>query len=152
MELPYEDDQAIPPGYRLVERRRRGLIIAGSLVLGIPWMFSVTGAVAADFDDKSGFLVIPALGPWLMLAAGGAKDDNCVDTLGGTFDDTCNADKAGLRAVLVFDGIAQTAGAVMFFVGMTSKTKRLVRTEPFMGVSPVRLGRDGYGLGFHGTF
>jgi hypothetical protein len=149
MELPYDDRQPIPPGYRLVEQRRRGLIIAGSIVTGIPWAFSVTGAVAADFDNESGFLLIPALGPWLMLAAGGAKNRDCGSD---DFGDACNSDQAGLRAVLVLDGLAQTAGAVMFVAGMASTRKRLVRNDVLVGVAPVRMGRDGYGLGVHGSF
>jgi hypothetical protein len=149
MELPYEEGQVVPPGYRVSEQRRRGLIIAGSLVTGIPWVFSVTGAVAADFENESGFLLIPGIGPWLMLAAGGAKNRECGAE---DFSNVCNADKSGMRAVLVLDGITQTAGAIMFIVGMASTKKRLVRSDVLVGVSPVRVGKDGYGLGVQGSF
>lgn len=148
MELPYEEGQAIPPGYRLSERPRRGLIIAGSIVTGVPWLFSVTGAVAADFDDKSGFLLIPALGPWLTLAAGGGKDERCADD--GLH--SCDPDRAGLRAVLVLDALVQSAGAAMFIVGIATKSKRLVRTAPYANVVPLRFGEAGYGLGLRGAF
>jgi hypothetical protein len=148
MELPYEEGDVIPPGYRVRSQVRRGLVVSGALVLGIPWALSLTGAVGADFDNKSGFLVIPAIGPWLMLAAGGAKDNaNC-----NTSTNFCNNSNSGLRAVLVLDGLAQTAGAVLLVAGMTMPKKRLVRQDVTVSLAPAALGRDGYGLGVAGTF
>jgi hypothetical protein len=133
MELPYTDGQTIPPGYRVIEQNRRGLIIAGSIVTGVPWIFSVTAAVAGDFDNKSGFLLIPALGPWLMLAAGGGNN-------------------SGARAILTLDGLIQTGGAVMFVSGFTFPKKRLLRDDVTVGMVPMTVGRDGHGLGVVGTF
>jgi len=146
-ELPYEEGDAIPEGYRLRDRPRRGLIIAGSIVTGIPWLFSVTAAVASDYENKSGFLVIPALGPWLMLATGGASDEPCSSTL-----DSCSRNRSGLRSILVLDGLVQTAGAAMFVAGLAIPRKRLVRTDVSVGLVPTPLGHDGYGLGAVGTF
>lgn len=148
-ELPYEDDEPIPPGYRVVERKRRGLIIAGGVVTGVAWSLSATGAVAADYEDNSGLLLIPVLGPWLMLASPGAKDE-CTREPGSDVE-FCE-DKAGLRGVLVFDGITQVAGATMLIVGLFVPSKRLVRDYETMKVVPMRLGRDGHGLGVVGTF
>jgi hypothetical protein len=133
MELPYTDGQTIPPGYHVIEQNRRGLIIAGSIVTGVPWIFSVTAAVAADFDNKSGFLLIPALGPWLMLAAGGG-------------------DNSGVRSILTLDGLIQTGGAVMFVSGFMFPKKRLLRDDVTVGMVPMTVGRDGHGLGVVGTF
>src|SRR6188474_2050142 len=39
MELPYEDGDAIPAGYRVREQARRGLVIGGSIMTGVPWVF-----------------------------------------------------------------------------------------------------------------
>jgi hypothetical protein len=146
MELPYEEGDPIPQGYRLIEQKRRGLIIGGSIVTGVPWALSLTAATSSNFDNKSGFLVVPVLGPWLMLLAGGAKDGECGS------DDFCSGDKSGTRAVLVLDGLAQTAGAVMFVAGIAIPRKRLVRADVTVGVTPTPLGRDGYGLSAVGTF
>lgn len=146
MELPYEDGDPIPPGYRVREQKRRGLIIAGSIVTGIPWMISLTAAVAADYDNKSGFLVIPALGPWLMLAAGGASDKDCS---GDTF---CSGSRSGLRATLVLDGLVQTAGAIMFVSGFAFPRQRLVRNDVTIGFVPTTFGPQSYGVGAVGTF
>jgi hypothetical protein len=116
---------------------------------GVFWSFSVTAAVAADYEDNSGFLLLPVLGPWLMLATGGADDPPCNEV--NTEFESCTSN-AGLRAVLVLDGLVQTAGGVMFVLGVMNPTKRLVRDDVAFRVVPMRLGRDGNGLGVVGTF
>lgn len=145
LELPYEDGDPIPPGYKLRQEKRRGLIIAGSIVTGVPWVISLTAAVAADYDHKSGFLLVPALGPWLMLAAGGASDEHCSTEL-------CDDSRSGLRATLVFDGLMQTAGAAMFAAGFLLPRQRLVRQDVTIGFVPTTLAPGAYGLGAVGTF
>lgn len=147
MELPYEKGDAIPQGYKLRTQPRRGLIIAGSIVTGVPWVFSVVAAVGADYENKTGFLLVPALGPWLTLMAGGGRDDECSNS-----DDYCSGDNAGLRAALVLDGLVQTAGALMFVSGFAFPRTRLVRQDVTLSLLPTTLGRDGYGIGAIGTF
>lgn len=148
-ELPYSEGQTVPPGYRVVEKSRRGLIIAGLVTTGVAWSFSVTAAVTADYEDNSGFLLIPVLGPWLMLATGGADDPPCVDDGGG--NEFCDSN-AGLRGVLVLDGLVQTAGAVMFVLGVANPSKRLLRDDVSFRVAPMKIGKTGNGLGVVGTF
>jgi hypothetical protein len=145
MELPYDDGDPIPPGYRVVKQRRRGLIIAGSIVVGVPWVFGVTAATADNFQDGTGFLVVPVLGPWLMLAT--SARDNCSPN-----DGLCSSSKSGERAVLVLDGLVQAAGATMFFAGMLVPRLRLVRNDVVVSVIPMELGHGAHGLGAVGTF
>jgi hypothetical protein len=147
MELPYEEGQPVPAGYRVVSQPRRGLVIGGSIMTGVPWVFSVMGAVAADYDNKSGYLLVPGIGPWLMLLAGGAKD-NC-STVNGL--QLCDK-QSGLRSIIVLDGLVQTGGAVMFIAGLALPRKRLVRDDVTVSFVPTPMGRDGYGIGAVGTF
>lgn len=147
MELPYHEGDPIPDGYRLVTRPRTGLIRGGLLTMGIPWALSVSIAAGVNWDNKSGYLLVPGLGPWLMLLAGGASpqctnstSDYCVDTSGA------------LRTLLVMDGIVQTAGLVMLASGLYFPSRRLIRNDVTVSMMPSRVGADGYGLGLHGTF
>jgi hypothetical protein len=151
-ELRYDAGDAIPPGYRLREQPRMGLVIAGSIVTAVPWMFSIIAATDSNFDDKTGFLVVPAVGPWLMLLAGGASDRPCTSSSTVDFCSSSNSDRSGERALLVFDGLMQTAGATMFVLGMAFPRKRLVREDVSVSLVPAQLGRDGYGIGAVGTF
>lgn len=145
MELPYEEGDPIPPGYKLRSSPRRGLVIAGSVVTGVFWAISVTTAAGNDFDNKTGYLLVPGIGPWLTLAAGGAKDRDCSTNY-------CNADRSGVRALLTLDGLVQTAGAAMFVAGFAFPRKRLVREDVTISFAPTPLGQRGYGLGAVGTF
>ena len=147
MELPYEEGDPIPPGYRLREQKRRGLIIAGSIVTGIPWMISLTAATGADFENKSGYLIVPGIGPWLMLLAGGASDRSC-----GSDSVLCEESRAGLRAALVLDGLVQSAGAAMFAAGFLFPRQRLVRQDVTVSIAPTTVAPGAYGLGAVGTF
>jgi hypothetical protein len=150
MELPYEEGDVVPEGYRVRTQPRRGLVIAGSIVGGVPWAFSVMAAVDTNFEDKTGFLLVPALGPWLMLAAGGARDEPCDDS--DSFDGYCHGDNSSKRAVLVLDGLTQVAGAVMLVAGIALPRKRLIRSDVSIGLAPTPLGQNGYGASAVGTF
>jgi hypothetical protein len=147
MELPYEEGDPIPPGYHLVKRKRKGLIIAGSIVTGVPWVFGVMAAVGEDFEDNTGLLLIPVIGPWALLATDTARDRSC-----GPTDGVCVASKAGLRSTLVLDGIVQVAGATMFAAGMFFPSTRLVRKDVVVSVVPTTFGHGGYGIGAIGSF
>ncbi len=146
MELPYEPGQPIPPGYRLTKQPRRGLIIAGSLVAGIPWALGLSVAASQNMEDGTGWLVVPVLGPFMMMATGHVDDEDC--------DDGYCDSNGGERAILTLDALAQAAGAAMLICGITIPRKRLVRTDVTVSAlpMPVRIGRDGYGLGFDGSF
>jgi hypothetical protein len=146
-EVPYEDGEPIPAGYQLRREARRGPVIAGSIVMGVPWMLSVTGASADDFENKSGFLLLPGVGPWLMLLAGGAKDTNCEPSR-----DFCSSDNSGLRGVLVLDGLMQSTGAILLTIGLLYPREHLVPKPLGVSFVPARLGEHGYGLGAVGTF
>jgi hypothetical protein len=147
MELPYEEGDQIPAGYRLRHQPRRGLIIAGAVLTGTFWTLSMTGAAEDNFDHKSGFLVLPVLGPWLMLAAGGARDRDCE-----TSDSGHCGDEPATRALLVLDGLVQTAGAAMLISGIAFPRKRLVRSDVTIGLAPSPVGEHGYGATAVGTF
>jgi hypothetical protein len=149
MELPYEDGDPVPDGYRLVKQKRRGLIIAGLITTGVPWSFGVAAAASNDFRDSTGLLLIPVVGPWAMLATDAVRDKSCTpsDTL-----EICTASKSGVRGMLVFDGIVQTAGATMFAAGMFFPKLRLVRRDITVSVVPTTLGRGSYGFGAIGRF
>ena len=150
MELPYEDGDPVPPGYRLVKQKRRGLIIAGSITTGVPWVLGVTAAVGNDFRDNTGLLLIPVIGPWALLATDTARDGSCSNT--STTTEVCTASKAGIRGVLVFDGLVQLAGGTMFAAGMFFPRLRLVRRDVTVSFVPTTLGRGSYGLGAVGRF
>jgi hypothetical protein len=146
-ELRYEEGDPVPPGYVVRERVRRGPIIAGSIVLGVPYVLGLITASATDFSNQSGWLTVPAVGPWITLASRRSCDSYANRSFDGSVDeDSCRA----VRTVLVLDGIMQVTGAALFVWGVTSPKKVLVRQEAW-SVTPARVG-SGYGLVTQGTF
>lgn len=146
--LDYEQGDPVPPGFQLRSRPRLGLVITGAAVGGGAYGFVVLGALDSGFDDKTGFLLIPLAGPWLMLAAGGAQDKTCP-----TDDDACEGENNQMeRAVLVLDGLAQATGATLVALGFAFPRQRLERTGPSVSLLPTGFGRHGLGAAFVGTF
>jgi hypothetical protein len=152
--LPYRKDEPIPPGYRLEKRPRTGLIIAGAVVTAVPYFIGLSIASAAKFDNATGFLAIPAIGPWLTLAV--RDNNNCYDEFnsvnGVSTSRYCPAD-AGVVTLLVLDALVQTTGALLFVIGIASDRELLVRQDVAkLRLTPLRFNGGGHGLGLRGTF
>jgi hypothetical protein len=151
--LPYRKDEPIPPGYRLEKRPRTGLIIAGAVVTAVPYFIGLSIASAAKFENATGFLAIPAIGPWLTLAV--RENSSCYNRFNGTTtvsSDYCPAD-AGVVTLLVMDALIQTTGALLFVIGIASDRELLVRQDVAkLRLTPLRFNGGGHGLGVRGTF
>ena len=144
--LPYQGGP-VPSGYHLEERPRKGLIISGALLTGVPWAIGLAAVSGSNFPNSSGWLVVPALGPWLTLAA---RHDNRCSSNDYCYDDGLNS---AARTMLVLDGLVQTAGAVMFVVGIASPAKVVARDLSYnLHFTPAMMGRLGYGGFLTGEF
>lgn len=149
----WRDGDPIPVGYHVEEVPRYGLATAGWIVLLIPYVIGLFGAAIAQFENQSGWLAAPVLGPAMYLGqrkwTGGCKH-NSSDGLG------CAGD------VLVATGIGidlamQVAGATMILFGYLTTRPELVRDEPRaagrlrLRPMPMTIG-TGYGLGLGTAF
>jgi hypothetical protein len=115
-------------------------LIAGPIVLGVPWALGLLFASAANYENSSGWLVVPALGPWITLASRHRSNcsnsfDSCVDT---------GLDSM-VQTTLVLDGLMQGAGAAMLIAGIASPKKVLARNIGRFTLTPAHIGRTGYG-------
>jgi hypothetical protein len=146
----YEPGGAPPPGYHLEENPRKGLIVAGALTFGIPYLISLTiGGASRNEADR--WLMLPVVGP--------------VGTL--TYTRDCDRDRglecAGNLLIVVglaFDLAAQTAGAILITMGYVFPKKQWVNdldvgrapTRPFTWSVLPRVDEVGrVGLTFSGT-
>jgi len=138
----YRDGMPLPYGYRLEERPRRGLVLAGWLAAGIPYGISVMLAAGADFENESGWLVVPFFGPWLTL---GRREYDC----DGRNDQRCLEN--AVIAPLILSGIAQAAGGTLLILGYTLTKRWAVRNDLGFTVLPSRVG-SGHGVTWVGRF
>jgi hypothetical protein len=162
MELRYVEGRPIPPGYHLETRARRGLVVTGPIIFGIPYVLSASVGASSRYDPDR-WLYLPVVGPFADL---GARGSQCTRTSfptssGTSTTEICNDDSAA-RFFLMLDGLLQTAGATMLILGLALPSHHLLRDDaPYAGsagspvvvnVRPTTLGRGGYGLAIDGLF
>jgi hypothetical protein len=148
-ELPYDETKPIPSGYHLDERVRRGPLIAGAIVLGVPYVIGLNVGAAASFRNHSYWLAIPLAGPFLTLAT---RDKAC-DKENKTTNDSLNClGDIWVTMLLVLDGMMQTTGGILVGIGVGAKKQVLVRdTAAKVHYGPLPVG-TGYGFGAWGSF
>jgi hypothetical protein len=138
-ERSYREGDPVPRGYRIEERTRRGPLIAGPIVFGVPYFIGLLASSAADYKNDSGWLVVPVIGPWATLAARRGCDSYDSD-----YPYDTEAECRSVRTLLIIDGVMQVTGAALFIWGLTSPKKVLVREDAWLPM-PARIG-SGYGL------
>lgn len=133
--LEYDEDRPIPPGYHVESSVRKGLVIGGAVTFGAVYLINVLVAIPlVAHDDDFTPLYVPAAGPFVTMA-------------------TEQSEGAG-TTVLAIDGIVQTGGLLMLVLGLALQKEELVRDDYYeeaVRVEPMRMGRDGFGLGLGGT-
>jgi len=136
----WEEGQPIPYGYHHETRVRKGLVISGSVVFGVLYLYSslfaAIGADAADGgENKLGYMAIPVLGPFLEMSQTSGPGSATADYL------------------LALDGLAQAAGVTMLVCGLMYPKHLLVRNDlASMTVVPMKIGLEGTGAGIVGRF
>jgi hypothetical protein len=148
--VPY-DGGPVPSGYHVEERPRRGMLIAGPVIIGSAYAIGLTVASSDNFPNSTGWLAVPVLGPWITLAARHRTD--CV--VNDTEFDTCDSttDDSTTRTFLILDGLTQATGAILLIYGIASPKKVVARD--FVGslhFTPAKIGRDSYGGVLTGSF
>jgi len=146
--MDYEEGQAIPPGYHVASRARKGLVIAGAATLGGGFLITVVSGLfiqaicavdkvgeTARGDDCSEYspIYIPVAGPF--IAIGTAQPEG------------------GLIGYLAVLGAIQTAGLGMLIAGLAARQEYLARDDvgkPKITVAPV-VGKSSVGLGLVGS-
>lgn len=151
--VPY-DGGAVPQGYHLEERPRRGPVIAGVVVLSSAYALGLIAGSADNFPNESGWLVVPVLGPWITLATRHQEQD-CSFNTNGTISGDCvsSDDNNTTRTVLVLDGLTQATGAALLIYGLASPKKVVARD--FVGsleFTPAQMGKSGFGGFVMGKF
>src|SRR5882724_2963047 len=73
LELRYVEGRPVPAGYHVEMRPRKGLVISGAIVFGVPYFLSLSVA-ASSKNDADRWLYAPLVGPFVDL---GRRNDDC---------------------------------------------------------------------------
>jgi hypothetical protein len=146
--MAYEDGQAVPPGYRVEQRVRQGPVIAGALLLGIPYVIGLTAASIANYEGQSKWLAVPVAGPWIMMYE--RRRPDCTSSTSSTCDVDAGLD-GFLRFYLAVDGILQATGIGLLSFGLAGR-KLIIRDDVAFVVRPMPIGSHGYGPAVLGRF
>ena len=158
MEMRYVEGRPIPQGYHLETRVKKGLVVSGSILFGVPYLFSISVAASSKYAPDRWFYA-PVVGPFVNLAT---RNEDCNPNYSTGNNVVVCSGESGARFFIMLDGVMQTAGATMFILGMALQSQILVRDDaPYTGkksgnfawtVSPYSMGRSAYGVGVFGIF
>ena len=164
MPAPYPEPAPVPPtyvegekppsGYHVEKRFRRGLIISGSIVLGV--MYSISMLVASTQDTEhspSGWLYFPIAGPWIALGKLGSYDKVACDRQ-ATSSSACPT-KDGARSGYTMLGLGQLTGFLLLTSGILFQSTQLVpdsMARNGITVVPLYAGNTPAGLAVAGRF
>jgi hypothetical protein len=157
--MKYVEGKPIPAGYHLETRVRKGLVVSGPIIFGVPYLLSMSVAASSKYEPDR-WLYAPVFGPFVNLAS---RSDDCNPNVSsGTNSSFQCAGDSSTRFFLMLDGLMQTAGATMLILGLALPQTLLVRDDaPYTGkhgthvawtISPYSMGRAGSGLALSGTF
>jgi hypothetical protein len=123
--LPYRSDLPIPPGYHVESRGYSNLVTAGLVTFGIAYAGAFGVAAGNSFEEGTGWLAAPVIGPWAAMA--GRKLDCKVEDLTGK---KCLEELTAEFEMFVFltaDGVIQTTGVVLFLAGALGRQELLIQ-------------------------
>lgn len=158
-ELRFVEGRPIPAGYHLETRARKGLVVAGPIVFGVPYFLSLSTAASSGYQPDR-WLYAPVVGPFVDLAN---RKEDCTISPGFNGGNNYNCgDDSVARFFLMFDGLMQVSGVAMLIFGLALPQQVLVRDDaPFVGsksktfawsIAPQTFGRSGYGVGMAAIF
>jgi len=155
--LPYREGVEPPSGYVLTSHRNGALMAAGGLSFGGSYAGGLIYAMGKSFDNGTGWLAVPILGPW---AAIGKRDFKCDSSSNVDQEDIDKCVDGALGevtsiTVLAMLGILQAVGATIFFTGVADTTEEWVRADLVdveLKATPGQVGESGHGLRLEGRF
>jgi hypothetical protein len=131
-------------------------MLGGGLTFGAAYGAGLAYALTKSFDNATGWLAVPILGPWAAIKGRSfrCKSDNNVSQK--DVDDCIDGalDEVSAITFMAVTGLVQAVGATLFFVGVGDVSKEWVRAdlaqvEVKADVGPVS---DGYGFKLTGRF
>lgn len=127
--LPYYEGMPVPPGYKVVTRQATGVITGGAVGLAASYATAVIFGAAQGFDNASGWLAAPVIGPWLAITErnyGTCKTANVQEARACVNQAVHEVQYITFVAV---DGVFQMATGFLLLAGFLSSKDELIRQD-----------------------
>jgi hypothetical protein len=152
--LPYRKGMPVPDGYEVVHRPNSGLITGGAVGLGLAYGVALIVGASEGFENGTGWLAAPLIGPWGAIGARKYECQSATQTVAEA--KKCVRAAVGevqLITVIAVDGLAQLATVVVMIAGALSSHDELVRQDLVnVAVIPPSDKREPWQLGLSGKF
>ena len=153
--LPYYEGMPVPPGYKVVTRPATGVITGGAVGLAASYATAVIFGAAQSFDNASGWLAAPIIGPWLAITErdyGQCKTANVQEARSCV---TRAVHEVQYITFVAVDGVFQMATGFLLLAGLLSSKEELIRQDLLPKVSfvvPTQGGHGEWALKVQGRF
>jgi hypothetical protein len=127
--LPYYQGMPVPPGYKVVTRPATGVITGGAVGLAASYATAVIFGAAQGFDNASGWLAAPIIGPWLAITErnyGQCKTANVQEARQCV---TQAVHEVQYITFVAVDGVFQMATGFLLLAGALSAKDELLRQD-----------------------
>jgi hypothetical protein len=144
----------VPPGYQVVTRPATGVITGGAVGLAASYGTAFILGAAHGFDNASGWLAFPVVGPWLAITQ--RTYEQCTATLIQQARKCVNHAVKEVEYItfVAVDGVAQAATGFLLLAGFLSSKDELIRNDlvPKVSLVPPTPGRPEWALNVQGRF
>lgn len=155
--LPHREGVETPAGYVLMTHPNHGLMIGGGLTWGGAYAAGLVYAVSNSFDNGTGWLAAPLVGPWGAISSRRFKCKSSQNVTQKEIDKCVDGALGEVTSItfLAMVGLLQAVGTTLFFVGVGDKTHEWVRADLAdvkVRADARQVGDSGYGLVLDGSF
>lgn len=155
--LPYYEGADPPAGYVLTSHRNHGLMIGGGLIWAAAYGTGLVYAMGKSFDNGTGWLAAPIVGPWGAISGREFKCESSQDVTQDQVDTCVDGALSEVTSItfLAMMGMVQAVGVTLFFVGVGDTTEQWLRADlddVQVSADSGPVGDSGYGFVLNGAF
>jgi len=132
-------------------------MIGGGLTWAAAYGTGLVYAMGKSFDNGTGWLAAPIVGPWGAISGRDFKCESSQDVTQDQVDSCVDGALGEVTSItfLAMMGMVQAVGVTLFFVGVGDTTEQWLRADLAdvqVGADTGPVGDSGYGFVLDGTF
>jgi hypothetical protein len=132
-------------------------MIGGGLTWGAAYAMGLVYAMGKSFDNGTGWLAAPIVGPWGAISGREFKCESSQDVTQDQVDKCVDGALGEVTSItfLAMMGMVQAVGVTLFFVGVGDTTEQWLRADLAdveVRADTGQVGDSGYGFVLNGAF